>query len=170
MGNDSIAKLRSESASEQEKVDALFALQVLPRAEIPRELIQNLATDPAAEVRYYTLHTLILDLEYKDNISAELCWRVLQNDPDEDVRGMAAACLGSIYFGSRRRDLFERLRAQFEESVNYPGVKWAIFDAMRALVGLPPETWKIPREMLLSQGPDPERLNEVEKALESGDS
>lgn len=160
-----VERNRAGRASAQEKIDLLFLVAKLPPATVPRLIVEELATDPDEEVRLYALESLVLDLKFKDTRAAEICWRALLRDADSEVQGMAAACLGSIYFGSRKREIFERLKGRFFQAGTTPSVQWSLFDSMRGLIGLPPERWQLPRASLLSVGPDESRLTELESAL-----
>ncbi len=152
-------------ASSQEKIDFLFLLADVSRDQAPRSVVEALTTDLDEEVRLYALQTLVLDLKFKDEQSAELCWQALDRDPDDLVRGMGAACLGSIFFGSFRDDIVRRLREYFVLEGKYPGLQWALLDSMRALVGLSPESWKVPRDVLRNRSPESHRLGAIESAL-----
>ncbi|HEV7669328.1 MAG TPA: HEAT repeat domain-containing protein [Thermoanaerobaculia bacterium] len=153
-------RVAAGKASEQEKIDFLFDWGRESRKG-PRVLLEELTGDECWEVRYYALQTMVLDLKIKDPSSADLCWAALEQDPDESVKGMAAGCLGSIYFNSYRKDVARRLKRAFDEPSLDAGIKWGLYDSLRALVGRPPVGWNVPRDELLVRGPDKSQVEEV---------
>jgi hypothetical protein len=127
-------------AEEQEKIEAarLFA-----KSKDPRNVhyLLDLLDDEAGQVRYYALQSLILDLQQTDDDMRERCWRFLRDDDDEDVRAMAATCLGHIFRGSRSVEAFSLLEAELCCSEESSYVKAAIFRALYDIVGRPAAEW-----------------------------
>ncbi|MFY9824614.1 MAG: hypothetical protein WAM82_24770 [Thermoanaerobaculia bacterium] len=68
----------------------------------------------------------------------ERCWQLLREDPDEDVRAMAAACLGSQYFGTKSRQVFRRLVQELKQPEQ---PLETIYRALFKLAGAPPSQW-----------------------------
>lgn len=127
-------------ASEQERIDSAFLTgDQKARAFLPQ--LKALLRDESEMVRYFTLQALVLDLKEKTPEMAEWCWRLLETDPEEDVRSMAATCLSSIYFGKKRKDVFARFARilRSEEESGY--VKGSVYSALHKLAGLPPREW-----------------------------
>jgi hypothetical protein len=141
------------TASEQEKIGFLCAWGRQGGKDC-RSLLEKLAADASWEVRYYTLQTMVLDLKIKDQAAADLCWVALENDPNESVNGIAAACLGSIFFNSYREDVAHRLKKTFDRASHDAGIQWSIYDSLLGLIGRPSEQWRVPREELLHHGPN----------------
>ncbi|MFY9824699.1 MAG: hypothetical protein WAM82_25200 [Thermoanaerobaculia bacterium] len=153
------------AASEQERIDFLRTWYRQGK-EGPRSLLEVLAVDDYWEVRYYALQTMVIDLGIRDQAAADLCWAALEHDADELVKGMAATCLGSIYFNSYRQDVAYRLMRAFDH-VNV-AIQWSIYDSLRRLVGLPPDGWRVPREEVLHRGPDTARVEEILREVARG--
>jgi hypothetical protein len=162
-----IGSSEAGKASEQEKIDFLFAWK-RQGGEGPRSLLEQLAADESWEVRLYALQTMVLDLKIKDQAAADLCWAALEHDPDESVRGMAAGCLGSIFFNSNRKDVARRLKRAFDRPSCDAGIQWSIYDSLLGLVGRPPVGWNVPREEVLHRGPDKDRVEEILREVARG--
>ena len=130
----------SGRSSPQDRIDAAtLAGKLGDRSAIPR--VWRLMADEDEEVRYYGLQTLVLDLKAKTGETADLCWRLLERDRDEDVQSMAAACLGSIFLGTNRVDVFQRLAEKLRSSSISGFVKGSIYGALFSLAGRPPAEW-----------------------------
>jgi hypothetical protein len=160
-------RVTTGKASEQEKIDFLFAWK-RQDGEVPPSLLEQLATDGSWEVRYYALQTMVLDLGITDQTAADLCWAALENDPDESVKGMAAACLGSIFFNSYREDVARRLKRAFDRPSYDAGIQWSIYGSLLGLVGRPPQGWRVPREEVLHRGPNKDRVEEILREVARG--
>jgi hypothetical protein len=127
-------------ASDQEKIDAaVLTGQRGDRKYVPRLLL--LLGDPDGEVRYYALQTLVIDLKQFDKAVEERSWKALCEDQDEDVRSMAATCLGKIYFNSRSRSVFIRLLDQLKAPGQPDSAKGLIYSALFKVAGRPPSEW-----------------------------
>ncbi len=130
----------SGRSSSQDRIDAVtLAGRLGDRAAVPR--VWRLTADEDEEVRYYALQTLVLDLRAKTGETADLCWRLLERDRDEDVQSMAAACLGSIFLGTNRVDVFQRLAEKLRSRSVSGFVKSSIYGALFSLAGRPPAEW-----------------------------
>lgn len=92
---------------------AAFAgrLEHVPSASMLRSLLE----DDDEIVRYNALNSLVLNLGQRSPEMAATCRRLVDEDPDEDVRRLALACLGSIYFGSHDIELFAWIRRRLAE-------------------------------------------------------
>jgi HEAT repeat protein len=126
-------------ASDQQKIHAAWETG-LARANRYRRAVENLLDDPEDQVRYYALQCLALDLGQAADMQAR-CWQFLRLDPDEDVRAMAATCLGSIFQGSRSAEAFSSLEAELRNPAQSSYVKAAIFRTLFGIVGRPPAEW-----------------------------
>lgn len=127
-------------AREQERIDAAFLSgENKDNGSIPRLL--RLLGDDAALVRYYALQSLILDLEQKDDVMRERCWKILREDPDEFVRMMAGTCLGNIYFAVKSRRVFAMFVRELKNPKQPWGAKDLIYSALFKLAGRPPLEW-----------------------------
>lgn len=148
----------------QDRIDAVCLAGTLrDSSAIPR--VWRLTRDEDEEVRYYALQTLVLDLKVKTSEAADLCWRLLEKDPDEDVQSMAAACLGSIFFGTDRVDVFQRLRRHLAGEAMPLLVKGTIYSALFKLAGRPPSEWPSltgPRKVFEEADIDWQKVAELE--------
>lgn len=127
-------------ASDQEKIDlACETAEAAATAFIPQ--LRELLRDADSEVRYYALQALVLDLKQKGSDMAGICWGFLEEDPDEDVRSMATACLGSIYFGSGDRRAFERLVSVMKDPRQSEYVQRRAYSALFSVAGRHPNEW-----------------------------
>src|SRR5687768_11215044 len=107
------ARIDQGVAAEQEKIDAAtLSGKSNNKAYVPRLL--KLLDEPEGQVRYYALQSLVLGLKKKDEEMRRICMKLLRQDPDEDVRGIAAACAGNISFGSRSPQIFSQLLAELK--------------------------------------------------------
>lgn len=154
-----------KAASEEEKLALVWAAREAPSPPGLRPLLENLAVDESEEVRKYALQTLVLDLNCKDAQAAQLCWNALEVDPELEVRSMGAACIGNIYFASRRTDLVRRLRGHFDRAAHFPALQWTLLDSMRLIAGQPPIRWNVSRQRLTREGPGADDLQIMEAAL-----
>ena len=153
-------RVMTSTASEQEKIDFLCAWG-RQGGEGPRSLLEELAADDSWEVRYYALQTMVLDLGITDQAAADLCWAALENDPDDSVKGMAAACLGNVFFNSYRGDVAHRLKRALDHASYDTGIRWSIYDSLLGLVGRPPVGWSLPRDEVLHSGPNEAQVEEI---------
>lgn len=127
-------------AGEQEKVDAAV-LSGKSKDHRYVSHLQSLLNDEDGQVRYYALQGLVLGLQQKGDAMGERCWELLRQDPDEDVRGMAAACLGSIYFGTRSYRVFQNLLKELGHPEQSLRAKGTIYDVLFKIAGRPPAEW-----------------------------
>lgn len=136
-------KLAKGKASSQERIDAVWlAGELGDRSRL--DGVKALLEDEDELVRYYALQALVLDLHERTTASEESCWRMLAEDPDDGVRHMATTCLGSLYYGSRRKDVFERMAAMLRGDQQSGYVKGGVYSALKQLAGLPPSEWIAP--------------------------
>ena len=127
-------------ASEQQKIETASRTgKSKATAFIPQ--LRELLRDEDPEVRYYALQALVLDLKQKDSEMAGVCWRFLEEDPEKDVRSMAAACLGSIYFGSGDRRVFERLVRVMKDPRQPDYAQRGAYSALFSVAGRHPNEW-----------------------------
>lgn len=134
------ARIRSGQATPQEKVDAASkAAESGDLAAIAD--VRRLVDDEDALVRYFSLQALVLEYGLKSSSTADLCWRLVANDPDQEVRAMAASCLGSLFFASRLREVFHGLKGLLRTAATPPRVKGALYRSLFQVVGRPPTEW-----------------------------
>ena len=79
------------------------------------ELLRKLLRDEDDIVLYEALNALVLRMGVRDSQMEVECRRLFSEDPDNDVRRMALACLGSIYFDSYDLEFFLWVRRRLEE-------------------------------------------------------
>lgn len=127
-------------ATEQERIDLAADIGELGDVGLLPTLFK-LLEDPEGQVRYYALQAAVLDLDQKDETMAERCWQLLASDPDEDVRRMAAACLGATYAGERNPVVFARLLEILKQAREVAFVKGSVYNALFAIAGCPPLEW-----------------------------
>jgi hypothetical protein len=156
-------RIQLGQATRQEKLDFLETLSTTHCRE-HRELAENLVSDESPLVRYYAIQTLVMDLQFKDDESVKLCWRVLRGDDSEDVRSMSASALGSIFFATRRSDVADELAAAFRAETDN-GVRWSILDSIRALLALLPAQLTVSRNRLLKESPPSSAIDELLRAF-----
>jgi hypothetical protein len=161
-------KVQLGQASEQERIDAAsLTAKRQARAFLPQ--LKGLLRDDSDNVRYFALHALVLGLKEETSEVTEVCWRLLATDPDEDVRHVAAAGLGRIYSGQRRRDVFQRLAQHLRSETQTGHVKGGIYNAMHELAGLPPSEWPLtyfPRRVFQESDIDWGKVAALEDAME----
>jgi HEAT repeat protein len=127
-------------ASADQKIDAACLGAELGDSESVPNIVE-LLSDGDGDVRYFALQSLVLDLKQKTEEMARRCFLILQEDSEEEVRGMAAACIGSIYFSSKNGEVFKRLKGIVRD-LSEPGfVREAAYQAMFSVVGKPPSEW-----------------------------
>lgn len=133
-------RIHRGQAEEQEKIDTAVLTGTSGEARFVPHL-RALLDDDSSLVRYYALQSLVLDLQQKNAEMAERCWNLLGGDPDESVRGMAAACIGSMHFGRRSIAVFRRLVAELKNPSQPPLAKSGIYNSLFELAGRPPSEW-----------------------------
>lgn len=154
-------------ATERERTEAAFLAGELRDVAATPQLVA-LLDDDAAQVRYYALQALVLDLHVRDTTMAESCWRLLTNDPDDDVRSMATTCIGNIYFGSRRKVVFQRVVELLKSDTLSDFVKGGLYSALFKLAGLPPREWPglwSPRKVFEESDVDWTKIAELEAMM-----
>ncbi len=101
--------------------------------------VRGLLLDPEPEVRKYAFQAVVLDFDIKDGEMLGLCRQRLLEDEDEDVRSMAATCLGSIGWNSRNSQLFGLLEQKLEDEAEEPWVRGSVYNALLSVMGVPPQ-------------------------------
>jgi HEAT repeat protein len=93
------------TATPQDRVDAAaLAGRSKDQRYVPRLL--KLLQEDDAQTRHYALQSLVLDLQQTDQGMQDQRMNLLRRDPDEQVRSMAATCLGNIFVGTRQPWIF----------------------------------------------------------------
>lgn len=155
-------------AEEQEKIEvASLSGKSKDSRYIPRLL--QLLTDKDEQVRYYALQSLVFDLQQTDKVMEDHCWRLLREDPDEDVRAMAAAGLGKIYFASLLPEAFRQLLAELKNPYQSVSVKGSIYGTLFKVAARPPSEWPGlhgPRKVFEESDIDWEKLAWLEDQME----
>lgn len=127
-------------AGSQEKIDLAWESGESKASEFAPQL-RHLLRDHNEEVRYYALQALVLELREHDPEIQEVCWRLLEEDGDDDVRSMAARCLGRILSGSGDRETFSRLVQILKDQSQPSRVQRSAYEALFDLAGRPPREW-----------------------------
>jgi hypothetical protein len=156
-------------AGDQEKVDAA-ALAGKSRDPRHAPRLHRLLDDEDEQVRYYALSSLVLNLQQKDAAMEKRCWKLLQQDPDEDVRGMAAACLGSIYFGTLSARIFRQFLEELKSPEQPLRVKDTIYSTLFQIAGRPPLEWpgaQLPWKVFEESDIDWEKIAQLEDQMEN---
>lgn len=132
--------LAAGSLSEQEKIDLVVSTG-RKHARQFTEQVRALLDDQSNLVRYYALQTLVIDLKAHGPEVETTCWSYLENDPDEDMRSMAATCLGSLKAGTGEARSFHRLVSRLRGHEPSAHVRRRIYSALFQLSGKPPSEW-----------------------------
>lgn len=128
------------TATPQDRADAAaLAGKSKDQRYVPRLL--KLLQDEDAQTRHYALQSLVLDLKQTDQGMQGQCMNLLRRDPDEQVRSMAATCLGNIFFGTRQPWIFHQLLAQLKSPDQPPLAKHSLYVALFQVAGRPPLEW-----------------------------
>jgi HEAT repeat protein len=123
------------AAPVQSKIDAAWVTGEMRAVKfIP--CVEELLLDESEEVRYYALQCLVLDLHQVEHEAT--CWRFLRDDSSDDVRALAAACIGSIYEHSFAKATFDSLESELHSASQSPEVKGSVRTALRTITGLVP--------------------------------
>ena len=133
-------KIERNSASRDERIDAAILAGKLADSS-PAPKLLRLLEDEDGEVRYYALTSLVLDLQQTDDLMKQRSWALLREDPDEYVRGMAAACLGKILFNLRSRSVFSDLLAELRGAQQPSLARGSVYRALFEVAGRPPLEW-----------------------------
>lgn len=134
---------------------------------VPRLL--RLLEDDEGQVRYYALQSLVLDLQQNSGRIQELCWDLLRHDPDDDVRSLAATCIGKIWFNTGSRQIFRQLLAELKNPDQPALAKSLIYSALFKIAGRPPLEWpglQTPRKVFEESDIDWEKVARLEDQLE----
>lgn len=133
-------RIAQGSASPQERLDAAcMAGKLGERSLLPG--VKSLLEDEDGQVRYYALQAVVIDLGEKTPEMAETSWRMLETDPDEDVQRMAVSCLSTIFFGRRKKEVFQRAVDYLRGKGLSGYVKGGLYGLLHKLAGLPPREW-----------------------------
>lgn len=133
-------KVHQGIATKQDCVDAAaLAGRSGDPAFVP--YLQKLIKDADAQVRYYALQSLVIDLQQRDPQMQEHCMYLLRKDPDEQVRSMAATCLGKIFFGTLHSRIFRQLLAELKSPDQPQLAKHSLYVALFQVAGRPPLEW-----------------------------
>jgi HEAT repeat protein len=134
-----LSKFRSGTASDQERTQ-LAILAGKSEGPTGRDILWELLSDSDEEVRRYAVHGLALGRGERSPALLRKLWEIFAYDPDEDVRSMAVASLGSALAASRDRDAFSRLKLALVNEKS-PYLLRSIFDAILSLMGVPKGEW-----------------------------
>jgi HEAT repeat protein len=133
-------RIEAKEANEQERIDAAMESgRSRDSKRVP--LLLGLLHDDEGQVRYYALQALVLDLQEVGEAMAEKCWQLLTADEDDDVRSMAATCLGKIHFATDRLEVARRLQIELKSPDQSDYVKGAIYATLFQVAGRPPSEW-----------------------------
>lgn len=104
-------------------------------------LLHDLLEDEDEIVRHNALTSLVLRLSQRTPQMAQVCWRLLREDPDDDVRRLALSCLGSISWDSGDLETFEWVRKGLEERRFEPHMLETAYSVLFEIAGRPPDEW-----------------------------
>lgn len=113
-------------------------------------------------IRYNVLSTLILDWGLKEHYKTAI--RML-NDSDEEVRGMAVACIGSLKRGTKDGESLRIVLRVFEENKNNWFMRDSAYEAILNIEGVPED--KRPTKRILNPKKDIDwnLIHKIEKRL-----
>ncbi len=115
-------------------------------------------------VRYNVLSALILDWGYTQYYT--VVKKILLNDPDEDVRGMAASCIGSIKRGTWDIDALGILLMVFKNENETWLVRDLSYHSILDVVGIPREKQpKASRILDYKKDVDWDLIHKIEKRV-----
>ena len=103
-------------------------------ARSTRPIVERYLTHDDPWLRYNALSALVLDWGLEDHRTT--CIRMLQEDPDEDNRGMAARCLGSLYQATHDPETLRLLLQLFFNENEDKLVRESTYDAILDVVGI----------------------------------
>lgn len=104
-------------------------------------LLRDLLEDEDEIVRYEALNALVLRMGQRDAEMERICRRLLREDPDGDVRRLALACLGSIYFDSSDVEFFEWIRESLRQKRFEPNLLATAYQVLFQIAGRPASEW-----------------------------
>jgi hypothetical protein len=135
--------------NDQEKIE--FSVAAGRRGEDSvKNLIYNLIDDDSEDVRYYALRALVLDAIDRTATARDVCWRLIDHDQSSRVRGLAAACIGSLYSASKDRMVFAKLQGRIAKAADRFEAE-SMVEALYSIAGRPPVEWPNVRTILAGQ-------------------
>ena len=133
-------KVETTTASVQEKIDAACLAGKLD--DVPSiPAVYQLLDDEDENVRYFALESLVLSLGLKGRSAVSRCWSILADDPSDDLRALAASCIGSSYYGTGLPDVFNRLKCVAADESLSGRVRFSAYSALFQVAGCPPLQW-----------------------------
>ena len=118
-------------------------------------------------VRYSALSALILDFHLKEHYKTAR--RLLFEDDDEDVRGMAAACLGNLMWNTEDKKTLQVLLNIFENETEHWLVRDSAYSAVLNVLGI---HWKYhpssAKHLNYNTGVDWNLIRAIKKYLKDG--
>ena len=119
--------------------DAALVLSVFGEgaAQQTRPLVERFLTHKNPYLREHALSALILDWGLKDHRIT--CIQMMQEDPDEDVRRMAATCLGSLDRATHNPETLQLLINVFQNEAEEKYVREMAYLSILDVIAIP---WK----------------------------
>lgn len=102
-----------------------------------RPTVEAFLENASPELRYIALNVLVLHWGLMDHRPTSL--RMATEDPDEDVRRLAAACVGSLFRGSRSPDALRVLLGIIAEKHENAFIHDSAYSAILEILGVPVE-------------------------------
>lgn len=104
-------------------------------AQSTRPLVERYLTHEDPTVRYNALSALILDWGLEDHRAT--CIRMMHEDPDDDNRSLAIACLGSLDRATHNPDTLRLLLEVFLNGAQDKYIRRSAYSAILNVVGVP---------------------------------
>jgi hypothetical protein len=146
--------------------DAIIQLGNYHFLEAKKEIERCLESKDAV-LRRHALMQLVLEMglgSYR-----KICVRFLLKDSDEDVRGMAAACLGSMLRGSKDKKAIRLLLRVLNNKKEEALVRISAHDALYDILGVAYKSRKqLPFDDRIKENADSKLLNRLKIILEGG--
>lgn len=129
-----LEKLKNREIPEDRiaKTIALFGREMFKEA---RKEVEKYIHSKDEIIRYNALVTLILDWGLQEHY--ETAKKLLLNDSDEDVRGLGAACMGSLKRGANDKEALRTLLKVFKNKKEHWLVRSSAYSAILDIIGVP---------------------------------
>ena len=96
------------------------------------------SADP--QLRYIALNVLVL--HWNMPTYQHECLRMLDSDPDEDVRRLAARCVGTLFSDTRSADALSALLKVIVNDGIDADIRAAAYTSLLEVLGAPPSEWR----------------------------
>jgi len=102
-----------------------------------RDIIEKFLISKNPINRYNALSTLVFEFRIRDHYKISI--KFLLKDEDDLNRGLGASCLGSIYRGTKNKDILNLLMGVFEDKNEDWVVRDSAYASILDVIGIP---WK----------------------------